>query len=258
MLPALAGRTAFPQPRATGCGGCAGRAIFLLFQFMTSESLAPANPAASSEIRAFFADHEIVLDAAHPAAEWENARPVTFTSDWQGKNSDTGRETQVQALWSEKTLFLRFKCRYRGLFVFGDADPGGRRNHLWERDVAEAFLQPEPAREQYYREFEVSPNGMWIDLDIFPGGLSDLQSGMLRSVFLDEKAHVWIAELAIPIRALTQRFDAKAIWRVNFYRVEGTEEPRAYLAWQPTNTPEPNFHVPRAFGRMLFVGIKAH
>jgi hypothetical protein len=258
----------WPNPAAgtggtAGCGGCAGRAIFLLFQFllfqfMTSESSAPANPTASSEICAFFVDHEIVLDAAHPAAEWENARAVTFASDWQGKNSDTGRQTQVQVLWSERTLFLRFECRYRGLFVFEDADPDGRRDHLWERDVAEAFLQPDPAREQYYREVEVSPNGMWIDLDIFPGGLSDLQSGMRRSVFLDEKTQVWIAELAIPIRALTERFDSNAIWRVNFYRVEGTEEPRAYMAWQPTNTPEPNFHVPRRFGRMRFVGIKAH
>ena len=41
----------------------------------------------------------------------------------------------------------------------------------------------------YYREFEVSPNGMWIDLDIFPGGLADLKSGLKKSVFLDEKAH---------------------------------------------------------------------
>jgi len=207
---------------------------------MTSESLPPANPAAASEIRAFFVDHEIVLDAAHPAAEWGNAHPVTFASDWQGKNSDTDRQTQVRVLWSERTLSLRFECRYRGLFVFRDADPNGRRDRLWERDVAEAFLQPDPAREHYYREFEVSPNGMWIDLDIFPGGLSDLNSGMQRSVFLDEKAQVWIAELAIPLQALTRRFDSNA----------------TYLAWQPTNTPAPNFHVPRAFGRMRFVGIK--
>ena len=57
---------------------------------------------------------------------------------------------------------------------------------LWDRDVAEAFLQPDPSRERYYREFEVSPNGMWIDLDIFPGGLADLKSGLKKSVVLDE------------------------------------------------------------------------
>jgi alpha-galactosidase len=221
---------------------------------MMSQSIPSASPGPSSEIQANFVDHEITLDAARPAKEWESASPVTFKSDWQGKNPDAGRETRVRVLWSEKTLYLRFECRYRELFVFADSGPAGRRDHLWERDVAEAFLQPDPSRERYYREFEVSPNGMWIDLDIFPGGLSDLKSGMQRSVFLDEKSHAWNAELAIPIEALTEGFDPKAVWRVNFYRVEGTKEPRTYLAWQPTATPQPNFHVPSAFGRMRFVG----
>jgi len=39
---------------------------------------------------------------------------------------------------------------------------------------------------------------------------------------------------------------------VNFYRVEGAAEPRFYSAWQPTGTPAPNFHVPEAFGELVF------
>jgi alpha-galactosidase len=198
-------------------------------------------------------NREIALHAARPAREWQSASPVLFSSDWQGNNPDASRETGVQSLWSDRTLYLRFACRYRELFLFPDSAPNGRRDHLWDRDVAEAFLQPDPSLERRYREFEVSPNGMWIDLDISPDGLADLKSGMQRSVFLDEKAQTWSAELAIPLEALTEAFDPKAIWRVNFYRIEGIKEPRSYLAWQPTNTPEPNFHVPAAFGRMRFV-----
>ena len=120
------------------------------------------------------------------------------------------------------------------------------------RDVAEAFLQPDPSRERYYREFEVAPNGMWIDLDVFPGGISDLKSGLERSIILNQKAKTWAAELAIPMKSLTTNFDPTAVWRANFYRVEGPTEPRAYLAWQPTRTPGPNFHVPSAFGSLRF------
>jgi alpha-galactosidase len=195
---------------------------------------------------------EIELNAGHPAAEWQTARPVVFSADWQGQNADAARETRVRALWSRQTLYLRFECRYRELFVFEDSDPNGRRDGLWDRDVAEAFLQPDPSRPPYYKEFEVSPNGMWVDLDIFPGGRSNLQSGMRRSVVLDEASHVWQAELAIPMKALTAAFDPQATWRVNFYRVEGRQEPRHYLAWQPTHSERPNFHVPAAFGRMRF------
>jgi alpha-galactosidase len=118
--------------------------------------------------------------------------------------------------------------------------------------VVEAFLQPDPSREHFYREFEGSPNGMWVDLDIFPGGRADLKSGLQRALVLDEKSRVWTAELAIPMKSLTAKFDPAAVWRANFYRVEGRKEPRAYLAWQPTHTPQPNFHVPNAFGRLRF------
>ena len=231
--------------------------LSMLSQTMMSQTTPSSRCATSpSEIVASHVHGEVTLDARHPSPEWQKAQAVAFCSDWQGKNPDEQRETEVRVLWSSQTLYLRFECRYRELFLFEDSDRNGRRDHLWDRDVAEAFLQPDPARERYYREFEVSPNGMWIDLDIFPGGLADLKSGMKRSVFLDEKAHRWTAELAIPMKALAPSFDPKAAWRANFYRVEGEQEPRAYLAWQPTGTPEPNFHVPTAFGTLRFQGAK--
>ena len=209
-------------------------------------------PTPGSEIVALHVPREIKLDARNPAAEWKSETPIAFCHDWQGQNPDPALGTQVRALWSPQTLFLRFECRYRELYLFEDSDPSGRRDHLWDRDVAEAFLQPDPSRQRFYKEFEVSPNGMWIDLDIFPGGLADLKSSMQRSVFLDENAKTWAAELAIPLKSLTSNFDPKAVWRANLFRVEGTKEPRTYMAWQPTHSPQPNFHVPSAFGRMRF------
>jgi alpha-galactosidase len=219
---------------------------------MSASEMPWQNSPTSSEIIAAPIAHELAVDAAHPADEWRHATAISFCADWQGKNPDPGRETKVRALWSPQTLYLRFECRYRELYVFADSDPDGRRDHLWDRDVAETFLQPDPSRERYYREFEVSPNGMWVDLDIFPGGRADLRSGMQRSVVLDEKSHIWTAELAIPMKSLTLQFDPAAVWRANFYRVEGKKEPRAYLAWHPTGTPQPNFHLPSAFGKLRF------
>ena len=209
-----------------------------------------SNP--SDEIVAAAIAGDIVLNAAHPASIWNAATPIAFCSDWQGKNPAPDRETRVRVLWSPKTLYLRFECRYRDLHMFADSDPDGRRDHLWDRDVAEAFLQPDPERPQAYKEFEISPNGLWIDLDISPGVKPNLNSGMTRSVFLHESAHTWTAEIAIPLPALTKKFDPKMVWRANFFRVEGKEEPRGYYAWRPTHTAQPNFHIPAAFGRMSF------
>lgn len=196
----------------------------------------------------------VTLDAAHPAKEWQAATPVSFCSDWAGKEQDPGRQTTVRVLWSPQMFYLRFECKYRDITVFSDSDPNGRRDHLWDRDVAEAFLQPDPSKSRYYKEFEVAPNGFWIDLDISPEPLADLKSGLKRSVWLDKSQQMWVAELSIPMNALSLNFDPKMVWRANFYRVEGPQEPRAYLAWRPTNTPKPNFHVPSAFGKLRFAG----
>ncbi len=225
---------------------------FLVTQTLMAQADNSRSPATTT-ISALRVAREIPLDARQPAPDWSLSTPITFCADWQGRNPDSARQTEVRVLWTPATIYLRFQCRYRNLFVFDDSDPSGRRDHLWDRDVAEAFLQPDPSRTRFYREFEVSPNGMWIDLDIFPGGLNDLKSGLQRSVWLDPTSHTWSAELAIPIAALTVNFDSAAVWRVNFYRVEGKKEPRFYSAWQPTNTPQPNFHVPEVFGKLCFV-----
>lgn len=191
--------------------------------------------------------------AAFPLQEdWSRAASVAFAHDWQGKNPDSGRRTEVRLLWSEETLFVGFRCRYRSIRVFDDADPNRRRNELWERDVAEVFLQPDHFDEKYYKEFEVSPNGLWLDLDITPEGLRHITSGMRSRASIDESPRLWTAELAIPFSALTSRFNPTAPWRVNFFRCEGSEPGRFFSAWQPTETEKPNFHVPEKFGRLRF------
>ena len=188
---------------------------------------------------------------------WDQAAPLQFDADWQGENVDRERETEVRLLWTAETLFLRFRAKYRTITAFPEAAPNGRRDQLWDRDVAEVFLQPDPSNLRRYKEFEVSPNGQWIDLDIAPGEKHDLKSGMRRRAVLNENAKTWIAELAIPMRCLVEKFDSGQKWKVNFYRVEGASEPRFYSAWRPTGTEVPNFHVPEAFGELVFVEATA-
>lgn len=232
---------------------CVLAAVCLLPALLMGQEKPTACSSSVDTIAAVRTPREIALDARHPSAEWQSAEAVAFCADWQGKNPDTQRQTSVRVLWTPQTLYLRFECRFRDLFVFDDSEPSGRRDQLWDRDVAEAFLQPDPSRERYYREFEIAPNGMWVDLDIFPEGGRDLESGLTRSIWLDREKHVWAAEMAIPMKALAAEFDPAAVWRVNFYRVEGPKEPRFYSAWRPTGTPRPNFHVPAAFGKLRFV-----
>ena len=187
-----------------------------------------------------------------PGGAWEQAPALQFAHDWQGKNADAQRNTEVRLLWTADTLFIRFVCRYRRITVFPDARPDGWRDKLWDRDVAETFLQPDASDSRVYTEFEVSPNGYWIDLAVSHGQIEELHSGLRRRVVVDEKSRTWTAELAVPMKRLVAHFDAKQAWRANFFRIEGEREPRFYGAWSPTNSPKPNFHVPAAFGNLVF------
>jgi hypothetical protein len=211
-------------------------------------------PASISEVTAVRLSREVGASGFPFESEWESADPVSFSHDWQGKNEDPARSTEARLLWNEQDLYVRFCCRYRSLDVQPDADPDGRRDYLWERDVAEVFLQCDRFGQKHYKEFEVAPNGYWLDLDITPQGLCHIASGMRSSVKLDESKKEWTGELAIPLQAVTDRFDPAHTWRVNFFRCEGLDTHRFYSTWQPTHTPEPQFHVPGVFGILRFQG----
>ena len=183
---------------------------------------------------------------------WQEAPSSKFDRDWQGKNADAARETEVRILWTPDSLYFQFRSRYRTITVFPDARPDGWRDKLWDRDVAEVFLQPDSSDPLRYKEFEISPNGFWIDLDVSHGQIAELKSGLRRRVRMDAQNKMWTAELCIPMKSLTKEFNPSRGWRLNFFRVEGEKEPRFYSAWSPTNSPAPNFHVPAAFGRIVF------
>lgn len=184
--------------------------------------------------------------------EWKKAQAIRFDTDWQGRNADVDRETEVRVLWSPETLFLQYRAKYKTITVFPDSEANGRRDKLWDRDVVEAFLQPDPSQLREYKEFEFSPNNMWIDLDIASGVGRDLKSGLTRRVTVDEKGKTWEAVAALPMQSLVATFNSKVIWRANFYRIEGAEEPRFYSAWSATMTEKPSFHVPEKFGYLRF------
>lgn len=182
---------------------------------------------------------------------WRKAKAVTFCTDWRGGNPDPQRETEAKILWSAERLFIQFRCRFRGIYVYGGGNR--RRDRLWERDVAEIFIRPGNDDQYHYKEFEVSPNGDWLDLDINRGEKSLLLCDLRSRVSVDFEASIWTAVMGIPFSSLCDSFDPQDSWRLNLFRIEGEGQERFYSAWIPTHTSRPNFHVPEVFGTLRFV-----
>jgi hypothetical protein len=126
---------------------------------------------------------------------------------------------------------------------------------LWERDVCELFVAPKVEHPNKYFEFEAAPTGEWVDLgiNVTAGGRKtdwEYSSGMsVRTQSLDNSVKIL---MTIPWTESIPKPEVGMQWRVNLFRCVGPEAPSRYLAWQPTGTPEPNFHVPDKFGWLLF------
>jgi alpha-galactosidase len=58
--------------------------------------------------------------------------------------------------------------------------------------------------------------------------------------------------MQIPWEAFSRKPQPGDVWLGNIFRCVGESENRGYLAWRPTMTERPNFHVPEAFGQFVF------
>lgn len=189
---------------------------------------------------------------------WKQAKWVEFEHDLSGKSNHPNAATHVSAVWTDQSIYFAFWCRYDWLNVYEGEDIAKERWELWNRDVAEVFLNPQPERISHYYEFEVAPNNQWIDLEIEkkndPFNDASWNSGFEHATRIDSTNHVWTAEIRIPLSAIK----AKSIhpgmtWRVNFFRAagQGGDEQRMFLAWS-TIPKGQTFHVPGRFGILRF------
>ncbi len=190
---------------------------------------------------------------------WKNARWVEFDNDASNKLRYPDAETRVASLWTETNIYFAFSSRYDSLNTYEGEDPKKERWQLWDRDVVEVFLNPQPERVKHYFEFEVAPNNQWIDLEIDktkePFNDASWNSGFEHATRIDSVHHVWTAEMRIPLAAMNAKGPRPgAQWRVNFFRAagKGGDDHRKFLAW--SIIPEgKTFHVPERFGILKLV-----
>ncbi|SRR6266508_1235174 len=189
----------------------------------------------------------------HP--EWLQAPAISITRKWSGEEAPVSRHAEARIIWSEQSLVVRFVCRQQEpLLVSANPQLDEKTIGLWNRDVCEIFIAPDPNAPEHYFEFEAAPTGEWLDLGIhlLPDGRETdwkFSSGMTVATLV-EKDRLTIA-MGIPWSEAISRPQRGDSWRVNLFRCVGTGNDR-FLAWQPTHTPEPYFHVPRIFGRLDF------
>src|SRR5262249_15408131 len=119
----------------------------------------------TSAIHSWKAPAESELSADADSTFWHSIQGIVMEGDYFGKAVSNHR-TEVRSRWTPAHLYLLYICNYEELILKPNPSTIAETPQLWNWDVAEAFLGVDPANILHYREFEVSPQGEWIDLDI--------------------------------------------------------------------------------------------
>ncbi len=220
---------------------------------MAAMALQGAGPA---QIESRRAAAEATGDTDPNSEFWRGVPGVFIETDALG-NPAPGYRSEVRSRWTAGNLYLLFVCPYEQLNLKPNPSTATETNQLWNWDVAEAFIGHDFQNIRQYKEFELSPQGEWVDLDIdrdHPKEQGGVQwnSGFQVAARIDGGARVWYGFMRIPYASIDPHPAAAGnLLRINFYRAQAAAPERKLLSWRPTG--KNNFHVPEAFGTMKLV-----
>lgn len=208
----------------------------------------------SSPVRA-----PLALSADPESAAWRGTTPVILDTDYNG-SPVSGVRTEVRSLWTPEALHVLFTNEYQELNPKPNPNTQTETPRLWDWDVSEIFLGVQPERITSYKEFQVSPQGEWLDLDIDrldPKAQvgAAWNSRMQVRARIDPVKKVWYGEFRIPFSDLgITSPKAGSELRAGIFRIAGRAPNRQYLSWQVTNGK--TFHVPENFGIIRLAGSR--
>jgi hypothetical protein len=206
--------------------------------------------------RSLYAAQENTLDTNPTSDFWKEAPPVFAKSDEYGHLLPKYR-TEVRSRWTKKNLYVLFICPYEELYLKPSPRQNIETNELWNWDVAELFIGSDFKNIFLYKEFEISPQGEWIDLNI------DLRlphhevgwtwnSGFTVRARIDAKTRIWYGAMRIPFAAIDTRPAAVGnLFRANLFRSQGPPGRQKSIAWKAPMSG--TFHTPERFGELQLV-----
>ncbi|MGC1869464.1 MAG: carbohydrate-binding family 9-like protein [Acidobacteriaceae bacterium] len=190
-----------------------------------------------------------------PLAEFWRDAPVTPMTDDAYGHKVAAHATEIRSRWTASNLYFLFACPYQELHlkphtVLDQPTPG-----LWNWDVAEVFIGAPDGPIDRYKEFEISPQSEWLDLDIDlkqpdKVALTSWKSGFQAAAHIAHTQKIWYGSMRIPYASLKAgEANAGDILRINFFRSQGTKP--VEMAWQPPL--QASFHAPEQFGELKLV-----
>ena len=201
----------------------------------------------------YYSDKSVEPSADPDSAFWQGIKGVAIEKSVLGPDMPEYR-AEVRSRWTPEHVYFLFIGPYQKLTLKPNPDLANETYELWLKDCFEVYLGADFAQTNRYREFQMSPAGEFLDLDIdsqrAKPGLNDEKNwnaGMKVKARIDEKKKFWYGEMRIPIKAVDTRPAKEGNeMRINLFRQDGEPPNRVFMAWQPPMVWNP--HHPEKFG----------
>ena len=205
---------------------------------------------------------KIVIDGILDEADWAAATPVgDFKFPWRVEGED--EQTEVKMLWDDTFLYVAYKCNDKHIW----ADHYDTNSQTFKDDCVEMFWNPNPEAGDKYKMFEINCIGNLLSVyNNFDRSIHERDSRIMVPHIAqtiqgtvnndDDIDSGWIIEMAVRFSDYPELSKREAplpgdVWRVGLNRCGGKTNPQ-HSQWSPSQTPKPNFHVPKDFGRIIY------
>lgn len=176
-----------------------------------------------------------------------------------GTQAPQAISTDFRIDYTDEGLIVLFRGKFERLRCAEglDVEEGTGKSHgLWmHSDVYEIFIGPNARGTGLYKEFQVSPDGRFIDISVNRAeGKSDTswRSGMKCRSFVNDAKKTWCAAMELPWNCFDTDYRSDCEWNANVYRATGNYHGDELLAWSATGCGDGAFHRYEQFGRIIF------
>jgi hypothetical protein len=212
---------------------------------------------------AYRAGSPITIDGKLDEPAWFAAPRVSdFQFPWW--KSGKKESTIVKLLWDDDNLYIAHLSQDEFIAARHREHDG----KIPEDDCLEIMLAPNPATPDIYFNIEWNVVGGYVD-NFRPNGpkkprapvwdaegieIAGTYAGTLNDD--SDRDRYWLVEVKIPLRnfkAVAARVPPQRgdYWNMNLNRHGGNTNVQ-YSQWSSGDTPEPSFHTPHRFGRLMF------
>ena len=208
---------------------------------------------------------QLKIDANWDKKEWKKIAAADIVN-YMGDIPEFKPEAQVKMAYDNNNIYLIFRVKDRNVRCITNTINGP----VYKDSAVEFFFSPDPELPLLYFNLETNCGGTALfHYNVIPRRDSKrLSEEEIRQI---EIAHslpeiidpeikesvTWTLEYRIPFTILEKYSKvirpAKGVeWSANFYKIAENSSNPHYITWSKIDKSKPDFHVPQAFGKLIF------